>query len=228
MGQRYLDAAPILLACLLSVFLSASAFADERDRTIFQFQHTAWTAKVGDPGGIQALAQTRDGYLWLGTSNGLYRFDSVSFERFDPVAGPAFPSRGVLSLLALPNGDLWTGFRAGGVSLLRDGGNTNYGASEGLPQGRVWSLAQDSEGAIWAGTDGGLARFEQGRWKKVADDWNYPGKSAQGIYLDRQGTLWVATESTIVFLPARARRFQTTGTHVGSVCRFTRRDAMDG
>jgi ligand-binding sensor domain-containing protein len=67
---------------------------------------------------------------------------------------------------------------------------------------------------------GGLARFEQGRWKRVEDDWNYPGKAAWVIHLDRQGTLWVATESTIVFLPARARRFQTTGVQVGQVAQF--------
>src|SRR5258708_2166972 len=129
--QRCWDAAPILLCCLLSVLLSVEAYADDRDRTISQFQHTAWTAKVGAPGGIEALAHSRDGYLWLGTTNGLYRFDGLSFERIDPVTGPAFPSRGVCSFLALPNGDLWIGFRAGGISLLRAGVNTNYGASEG-------------------------------------------------------------------------------------------------
>ena len=218
--QRCLDAVLILLCCLLSVLLCVEAYADDRDRTISQFQHTAWTAKVGAPGGIEALAQSRDGYLWLGTNNGLYRFDGLSFERIDSVTGPAFPSRDVCSFLALPNGDLWMGFRAGGISLLRAGVNTNYGASEGVPQGRVRSLAQDGEGTIWAGTDGGLARFEQGRWKRVEDDWNYPGKAALGIDLDRQGTLWVATESTIVFLPARARRFQTTGVQVGQVPQF--------
>ena len=224
--KRSLDAASILLCCLAGFQLCVKAYADDRDRTILQFQHAAWTAKVGAPGGVEALAQTRDGYLWMGTNNGLYRFDGVSFERFDPIGGPAFPTRVILSLLALPSGDLWIGFRAGGVSLLRAGVNTNYGASEGLPQGRVIGLAQDGEGAIWAGTAGGLARFEQGRWKRVEEDWNYPGKAAQGVYLDRQGTLWVATESTIVFLPAKARRFQTTGTHVGIVRQFA--ESSDG
>src|SRR5258708_24068520 len=113
--QRGWDAALTRLCCLLSVLLCVEAYADDRERTISQFQHTAWTAKVGAPGGIEALAQYRDGYLWLGTNNGLYRFDGLSFERIDPVTGPAFPSRGVFSFLALPNGDLWVGFRAAGT-----------------------------------------------------------------------------------------------------------------
>ena len=48
--------------------------------SIAQFAHTAWSAKDGVPSMIQALAQTKDGYLWLGTPGGLYRFDGVTFD----------------------------------------------------------------------------------------------------------------------------------------------------
>src|SRR5258708_8352430 len=116
--QRGWDAAMTLLSCFISVLLGVEAYADDRDRTISQFQHTAWTAKVGAPGGIEALAQSRDGYLWLGTTNGLYRFDGLSFERIDPVTGPAFPSRGVCSFFALPNRNPSIPFPAGRISLL--------------------------------------------------------------------------------------------------------------
>jgi ligand-binding sensor domain-containing protein len=60
-------------------------------------------------------------------------------------------------------------------------------------------------------------RLESNRWKEVAKDWNFPGKSADALFLDRQGTLWVATEDTLVFLPMGARRFQLTGIAVGQV-----------
>ena len=163
------------------------------------------------------LAQTPDGYLWLGCPDGLYRFDGVVFERYQPQSGGPFPVSSVNSLLALPNGDLWIGFASGGISLLRRGDVTNDSVREGVPEGVVWSLAQDREGTIWAATDSGLLRLEGDRWKEVGKDWNFPGKSAIALFLDRQGTLWVSTEDTLVFLPPGARSFQPTGIRVGQV-----------
>jgi ligand-binding sensor domain-containing protein len=160
----------ILLA--LQVWMNPGCLhAEQVDRTIGQFVHTSWSAKDGVPGAVYALAQTTDGFLWLGTMQGLYRFDGITFERYEPQSGPAFPSASIMSLLALPNGDLWIGFLDEGVSRLRDGRNTNYTNADGLPLGTVFSLAQDREGAIWAGTNGGLARFDQDQWKLVGNDW---------------------------------------------------------
>src|SRR6266481_7770835 len=80
-----------LLICLLGVLACRTSSAQMRDRTIKQLVHTAWGEKEGAPGGILALAQTQDGYLWLGTSSGLYRFDGVSFEHYKPQSGATFP-----------------------------------------------------------------------------------------------------------------------------------------
>ena len=214
--------------CLLFVFriLSASALicaalgilhAGAGDRTISQFVHTAWSAKDGAPGNITALAQTADGFLWLGTQQGLYRFDGVSFERYEPQSGPPFQSSSILALLALPDGDLWIGFSSGGLSQLRGGKNTDYSNSDGVPPGRVMRLVQDRAGTIWAGAEGGLARFQNNRWTRVGDDWGFPGGKAAALYVDRQGTLWVAAQSTVVFLPSGATKFQTTGIPIGQV-----------
>lgn len=76
---------------------------------------------------------------------------------------------------------------------------------------------QDREGTIWAATSGGLARLDGNQWKEVGRDWDFPGKSANTVFLDRQGTLWVSTEDTLVFLPSGSRRFQQTGIRVGLV-----------
>ena len=209
-----------LEVCLFLALACSCSFASESDRTIAQFAHTAWGAKDGAPSPVTALAQTSDGYLWLGSPNGLYRFDGVVFERYQPQLGGPFPLRTVNSLLALPNGDLWIGFVSGAISLLRNGSATNYGVREGVPNGVVWSLAQDREGAIWAATDSGLLRLEGRRWNDVGKDWNFPGKSAAAIFLDRQGALWVSTEDTLVYLPPGARRFNPTGIRVGQVTQF--------
>jgi ligand-binding sensor domain-containing protein len=135
---------------LLTLVALVPLWAQANDRTIGQFVHTGWTAKDGAPA-VYALAQTTDGFLWLGTKQGLYRFDGVSFERYEPPSGPAFQSSNVAALLALPNGDLWIGFRDKGASRLRDGRNTNYTASDGLPSTEARCLAQDHEGAFGLG-----------------------------------------------------------------------------
>ena len=209
------------LTCAICLLVCVSGSAQEWERTIAQFQHTAWGPKEGAPSTVNALAQTPDGYLWLGTHDGIYRFDGVVFEHYQPQSGGQFPPRSVSSLLALPNGDLWIGFWPGAITLLRNGNATNYTVPDGVPEGGITALAQDREGAIWAAAANGLARLEGDRWKEVGKDWNFRGKSAHAIFLDRQGTLWVSTEDTLVFLPSGARRFQPTGIRVGQVTKIT-------
>ena len=187
------------------------------DQTIVQFAHTAWGPKDGAPRPVTALAQSSDGSFWVGSHEGLYRFDGVVFERYQPQSGDSLPASSVNSLLALPNGDLWIGFLSGTTCLLRNGHATNYTARDGLPAGGVWSFASDHEGTIWAGTHAGLARLEGARWKEVGEDWNFPTGLVRTIFLDQQGKLWVSTEHTLVFLPKGARKFQPTGIRVGQV-----------
>jgi ligand-binding sensor domain-containing protein len=145
---------------LLAAFATATfAFALDPDRTIAQFYHTAWTIEDGVPGRIEMLAQTRYGYLWLGTFRGLFRFDGVRFERYQPERGDPFPSQDIFSLLATPDGGLWIGFRTGGATFLENGRSHSYGEREGLPASTVTRFALDREVAIWAGTTHGLFRL---------------------------------------------------------------------
>jgi len=207
----------MLEVCLFFALACACSAAPESDRTIAQFAHTAWGPKDGAPSPITALTQTPDGYLWVGSPDGLYRFDGVVFEHYLPQSGGPLPVHTVSSLLALANGDLWIGYSSGGIGLLRHGNATNYTAREGVPNGVIWRFAKDREGTIWAATSSGLIRLQYDRWKEVGEDWSFPGKSANTVFIDRQGTLWVATEDTLVFLPLGARRFQPTGIQVGPV-----------
>ena len=172
------------------------------DRTIAQFMHTAWGQKEGAPSGVLALAQTTDGYLWLGCVDGLYRFDGVSFELRR--TGTAY------ALLALPNGDLWIGLKAG-VVRLRDGQMTTYSVSDGVPPGVVASFAKDGEGVLWMASNAGLARWEGSRWNQVGASWNFHEAYATGMLLDRHGTFWVAAGHTILSLQRGSRQFHATG-----------------
>ncbi|MEP6944837.1 MAG: two-component regulator propeller domain-containing protein, partial [Acidobacteriota bacterium] len=214
------SSARLVWVVLLWFLICPAIFALDRDRTIDQFYHTAWTAKEGVPGAIRAIAQTDDGYLWLGSTNGLYRFDGVQFDRYEPQSGGKLPSNEIFSLLVTPDDGLWIGYWFGGASFLKDGNLTNYGEANGLPVGRFPSFVKDEDGTVWIAASNGLARFEDSRWQRVGSEWNYPGKAAQSISLDKNGTLWVATEDTVVFLPKGSRSFQPTGEHVTQVLKI--------
>ncbi|MGA7524607.1 MAG: two-component regulator propeller domain-containing protein [Acidobacteriaceae bacterium] len=73
---------------------------------------------------------------------------------------------------------------------------------------------RDHQGAIWAGTDKGLLRLANNHWDEIGKAWNFPGKIARALFVDRAGTLWVATQDSIVFLPSGRSTFRRTGIHV--------------
>jgi ligand-binding sensor domain-containing protein len=110
-----------------------------------------------------ALAQTADGYLWVGTTQGLYRFNGISFEQYQPEES-IFPSRSIFSLFTDRSGGLWIGYLKGGASYLKNGRVTNYSIREGIPFGRVRCFAEHWDGTIWVATTGGLRPLDGRRW----------------------------------------------------------------
>lgn len=206
----------IALTLLFALAACTASFPLDRARTIGEFTHTAWGGRDGAPQRIWAITQTRDGYLWLGASAGLFRFDGVTFERYEPQSGPPLPPF-ARALLALSNGDLWIGFN-GAISLLRNGRVETYTSPDGVPDGAVMGLVRDQDGIIWAGTTSGLARLEGNRWEEIGSKWNFSGKTVLALSVDRQGTLWVSAENApLVFLPRGTTTFQSTSVRVAQV-----------
>jgi signal transduction histidine kinase/ligand-binding sensor domain-containing protein len=227
------------LACLTLTFaLAARVHALDPQKSITQFTHTAWSAKDGIPGPVRAIAQTRDGYLWLGTEAGLYRFDGLRFAPYEhSSAHPHGPA--VLSLLAARDGSLWMGFGSGGIGLLRDGQFTHFPPGEGVPAGGILSVVEDAAGSIWAAGQYGLASFQNGKWRRVGTEMGYAAPAAQALLVDQAGTLWVATDglnfglsrdpvrvNTILALARNATRFSPTGDAVGMI--WSMAEAPDG
>src|SRR5699024_2927677 len=117
-----------------------------------------WTEKEGLPAGrVRALAQSDDGYLWLGLETGLVRFDGLRFARWDT---SRLPDGSVWSLLSARDHSLWIGF-SGTTPIVRlhNGRVTQFGAAEGLPNTLAASFYEDRGGVLWAGTLSGLFRF---------------------------------------------------------------------
>ena len=193
---------------LAILFFCVPLHGIDRDRSLDQLSHTGWAYIQGAPGQVHTLAQTTDGYLWLGTATGLFRFDGIQFQSYRPQSGQAYHQRNVVSLYATPDGGLWVGYWYGGVSLIKDGAVTDYGKPEGLPSSAVLAFARDRQGAIWAaaGKDG-LIRLAGSRWKKVGAELEFAGP-ANTVFVDRVGTVWVGTPTSVANLVAGGNRFQ--------------------
>src|ERR1700704_2755046 len=147
-----------LTVLMLALMAASPARALDPQKSISQFTHTAWSAKDGLPGPVRAITQTADGYLWLGTEAGLYRFDGIRFVLWESAFGERFPGFSVWSLLAARDGSLWIGFSSSGISRLQDGRLKNYAPNEGIPGGGVLSMVEDAEGSLWAGGPYGFSK----------------------------------------------------------------------
>jgi signal transduction histidine kinase len=209
-----------LCAGMTVLLLSAPAYALSPDLRIAQFYHTAWSAKEGAPTGIQSLAQSTDGYLWMGTFAGLFRFDGVHFERIDTVHNQPLPSTNVYTVWAPASGGLWVGYAFGGASFISHGRITNYGEREGLPGGTVQAFAQDGIGTVWMATTRGLKRFDGSRWIDVSTALGLPNTHVSTLNFDRSGTLWIAVGNSIMFLQPGQHALTTTDIQLGGYVEF--------
>src|SRR5580658_6505287 len=173
---------------LLAYCPCASALNPSLD--INQYAHTAWTVRDGFfKGRIRAIAQTPDGYLWLGTEFGLLRFDGVRSVQWEPPAGEHLPSSYISSLLAARDGRLWIGTLEG-LASWKDGKLVQYAELAG--QG-ITPLLEDGEGTVWAGGSasptGRLCAIQSGSARCYGADGSL-GSGLLSLYESNAGNLW--------------------------------------
>src|SRR6202163_3672369 len=135
-----------LLFCAVLFFFTISPVgALDSSRQISQYGHTAWRIEDGDfAGAPNVMAQTTDGYLWIGTQAGLMRFDGVRFVSWRPPEGSELPSSRINSLLGARDGSLWIGTSAG-LARWRNGSLTNYKDATAS----IMAILEDRAGTIW-------------------------------------------------------------------------------
>jgi diguanylate cyclase (GGDEF)-like protein len=191
---------------LFAGWLAPAAHALDPAKSITQYLQTAWTSEAGLPeNSVQAIAQTRDGYLWVGTQEGLGRFDGMHFVTYTRHSTPGLASDSIQSLAADPDGSLWIGTNSGlshyisANGSVSDGVFTKLTTKDGLANNNITALCVDHEGALWIGTSQGLNRLRHGRM----ENWKIGSGSPaiNSMVVDRGGTLWVGT-------PVGLARFQ--------------------
>ena len=159
-----------------------------------EYSHRVWRTEDGLPQNrIQAIAQTPDGYLWIGTSEGLARFDGSRFITFDRSNTPAITDNSIFSLEAVRDGSLWIGTEGGGLVHYSRRVFRSYGAAEGLTNGFVRASLLDRFGRLWVGTDHGFFRFENEHFVRVDNTPQVPFASITGIAEDPTGKIWASS-----------------------------------
>lgn len=153
----------VILGCVLGWatprLLAAQSLAEAGDWVV-----DAWPTEAGLPHNtVTCVLQTRDGYLWVGTLNGLARFDGVRFVTFRVADGVGLMSNRILCLFEDAYGVLWVGTEGGGLVSCRNGQFTALLSEEGLSSDTVLCLGEGQAGELWVGTDSGLNRWQAGR-----------------------------------------------------------------
>ena len=179
----------MIAACMLLV-CRADGFALNPSLDVSQYAHASWKISEGFTEGIiRSIAQTADGYLWLGTEFGLRRFDGVRAVPWEPPPGQHLPSSDIRSLQGARDGRLWIG-TFNGLASWKDRELTHYPELDGQT---IEALLEDREGTIWvagwAPSTGRLCRIQNGNIQCYGEDGRF-GSGVTALYEDSRGNLW--------------------------------------
>jgi signal transduction histidine kinase/ligand-binding sensor domain-containing protein len=178
-------------AALLCFLPARTLLALDPHKSLTQYSRTSWTQQDGLPQDtIRAMVQTRDGYLWLGTDEGLARFDGYDFTVFTKANGD-LPANSVTSLAADADGSLWIG-TSGGLAHYRDRQFQTYTVKQGLADNNVTMLYTDHAGALWIVAGVSLCRLRNGEFQTFSPGPDLPVTFMRTVREDSQHQLWVA------------------------------------
>ena len=186
---------PCRLAALALLVFGWRAVASVPTDLLSGYTTQQWQGSDGLPEQtVQAFAQNTDGYLWIGTSGGLLRFDGAHFTKYSRENTPAFLENSVFCLTEGKDGTLWIGTEGGGLIRFSDGVFRLYSTNDGLSDGFVRSVMEDRSGAIWIGTDNGLFQLPNSRADRVIrvdGTTDFPPIAVHALLQDRSGRIWV-------------------------------------
>jgi len=187
----------------LFVFLALTVSSGWNVSCASEYQTTILRVEDGLPQStVTSIAQSAEGYLWLGTQNGLVRFDGVKFRVFDENNTPAIKNSRVVQLLSDKNGALWVGTEQGGLVCLQQGAFTSYAApSRGTTHDYARVFADDSQGALWqVSCEWQLIKCLNGQFTVPSENWILSSKAAHALACDIQGQTWVGTDNELAVL----------------------------
>ncbi|HBL29108.1 MAG TPA: hypothetical protein DD490_19930, partial [Acidobacteria bacterium] len=177
-----------LRGALLGAFaLAAPAAALDPARPMQEYGFQIWGSRDGlSQNTVNAMGQSRDGYLWIATRTGLVRFDGARFVLYNA-------SEAVEELVSDPSGRVWAGFTGGELLSLEVSGGQQPVSWSRRPGDRVHALFAEPGGVLWAGTSRGLARQIGRRLEPVVLP-ELPGSVVvTALVRETGGPLWIGT-----------------------------------
>ncbi len=182
-----------LLGAMLLTLVCDTALALDPSLRMSQYSLDNWQIPQGLPqSSVQAVARTADGYLWVGTQEGLARFDGIRFVVFDRENEPAIPDKHISVLSLDPTGRLWIGTRAG-VAAYEHGHFIALNLMPALAHAYVRAIAPGKWGRIWIGTENGLFGVGDGKTLSFDSTSGLQDNRIRALMEDRDGVLWLGT-----------------------------------
>lgn len=189
----------LILSAIVSLTLwyvtSESVLALNPDKSISQYVQNVWESDEGLPqNSVQAITQTRDGYLWLATQEGLVRFDGVEFTVFDSGNTEQIRSNLISCILEDSKGTLWFGTGGGGLNYFKDGKFGSLTVKDGLASDTIAALCEDGDGVLWIGTRGsGLNRLKDTSITVLTTKDGLTSDTITSLSKDHEGSVWIGT-----------------------------------
>jgi PAS domain S-box-containing protein len=186
----------IVLKVVVGVILMMQvhpSFALDPHKALTQYIHEVWQREDGLPQiTINSIIQTRDGYTWIATQEGLVRFDGVKFTVFNTTQIKEIKHNYIVTLYEDKKGVLWIGTGVG-LTRYQEKEFTTYTTTDGLSNNYVRCIHEDQEGTLWLGSDNGLDRFKNNQFTNYSTKNGLSSNIVFAIREDSRGHLWIGT-----------------------------------
>ncbi len=183
-----------LFAAVLFTFTSR-LFSLDPNKRMTQYDITVYTAKDGLPmNSLKKVFQDSRGYIWIGTQEGLVRFDGVEFKTYDKSRYPGLSNNFIWDIDEDNYGNLWLGTAGGGISCFDGFKFTSYDTSDGLVNNYANIILAAKDGTIWIGTHGGLSRLKDGEFYTFTERESIPKVKIYSLFEDREGFIYLGME----------------------------------
>jgi ligand-binding sensor domain-containing protein/signal transduction histidine kinase len=166
---------------------------------VTRYDLRVWQTDEGLPqNSVHAIAQTPDGYLWVGTREGVARFDGVRFTQLADAAAAHLNHAFINAMVVGRDGSLWIASETNGLTRMKNGVFQRFFKADGLPDNQVQCLLESQDGSLWVGCETGLARFQNGRFTNFNAHEAFLNNSVKDLHEESDGILRVATVTGLV------------------------------